>query len=232
MEKDLSRREKENDKLNNNYVTFYDLQAALPCPVGQASSFYYVSKLNVYNLTFVCPIDSSATCFVWHEGEAKRGANEIGSCVYKYLKKLNETAVLQEKMVNIIFYTDNCSGQNKNKFLFALYLYAVSTLSSINGITHKYLIRGHTQNDADNVHSVIERQINRYKKAAAIFAPDQYVTLIRQAKKTGQAYHVEEMTHQDFLDIKDLAKQMKMKDIYKNENNDLVKTSDIKIFEV
>lgn len=171
-------------------------------------------------------------CYVWHEGEANRGANEIGTCVWNYLNGLKEKALLEEnKMVDVTFYTDNYSGQNKNNFLFALYLYAVSILPHINSITHKYLIRGHTQNDADNVHSVIEKQISRYKKSAATYAPDQYVTLIRQAKKTGQPYVVvKEMSHADFKDLKDLSKHMGVKELYKNENGDIVKISDIKVF--
>nr|CAH7723218.1 unnamed protein product [Callosobruchus chinensis] len=48
LETDLSRKEKEHDKNSNaNIVAVYDLQAVLPCPSGDANSFYYVSKLNV-----------------------------------------------------------------------------------------------------------------------------------------------------------------------------------------
>lgn len=50
-EKDLSRTEKEKDKKSSNIVAVYDLQAVLPCPVGDASTLYYVSKLNVFNFT-------------------------------------------------------------------------------------------------------------------------------------------------------------------------------------
>lgn len=51
QEKDLARIEKSTDKESPNaVVAVYDLQAALPCPQGDSSSFYYVSKLNVYNL--------------------------------------------------------------------------------------------------------------------------------------------------------------------------------------
>ncbi|CAG9771393.1 unnamed protein product [Ceutorhynchus assimilis] len=232
-EKDLSRKEREKDKEENKLIVSFDLQATLPCPLGNASSFYYTSKLNVYNLTFVSSTKNDVVCYIWHEGEANRGANEIGSCVWHYLNGLKKKALIEEnKMVDVTFYTDNCSGQNKNKFLYALYLSAVSVLPHINSIMHKYLIRGHTQNDAENVHSVIEKQISRYKKAAAIYAPDQYVTLIRQAKKTGQPYVVEELSHGDFKDLKDLSEQMAVKELYKNENGDLVKTSDIKVFEV
>lgn len=185
QEKELSRIERENDKKAGKNIVTYDLQATLPCPIGNASSFYYVSKMNMFNLTFAA--GKEVDCYVWHEAEGKRGANEIGSCVWHYLNNVNNKAINDGKLIDIIFYTDNCSGQNKNRFLFSLYLFAVNNLSNINIITHKYLIRGHTQNDADNVHSVIERQIRRYKKSAAVYVPDQYITLIRQAKKNWSA---------------------------------------------
>ncbi|CAF4948281.1 unnamed protein product [Pieris macdunnoughi] len=80
-EKDLSRQNKEDDKRftpDNCIVLVYDFQAAMPCPRGDASNFYNVSKLNTYNFT-ICDIKSKDTAFyVWHEGEAKRGATEIG----------------------------------------------------------------------------------------------------------------------------------------------------------
>nr|CAI5838438.1 unnamed protein product [Callosobruchus analis] len=66
-EKELSRQEKEKDKRSVDKVTaVFDLQAALPCPQADSSKFYYVSKLNTYNLT-ICELQSTETnCFIWH----------------------------------------------------------------------------------------------------------------------------------------------------------------------
>lgn len=52
-EKELGRKEKDQDKKKdtNFIVASFDLQAVLPAPIGQASIFYYKSKLNCYNLT-------------------------------------------------------------------------------------------------------------------------------------------------------------------------------------
>lgn len=81
----------------------------------------------------------------------------------------------------MIFYSDNCSGQQKNKFMATLYLYAVTYLS-ISSITHKYLIVGHTQHEGDSVHSVIEKQKTRLLKSGSIYSPQQWVTVIQSAK--------------------------------------------------
>lgn len=190
-EKKLSRLEKEIDKKSNCVTAVYDLQAVLPCPLGNASSFYYVSKLNVFNLTvYNLQTSNDVQCYVWHEGQANRGANDIGSCILNYLKDLQQNAMETESnsQLNVIFYSDNCARQQKNKFILAMYLYAVLNFSHINSITHKYLITGHTKNEGDNVHSVIEQHIKKSKKSGPIYVPEQYVTLIRTAKKSGNPY--------------------------------------------
>nr|CAH7748207.1 unnamed protein product [Callosobruchus chinensis] len=87
-EKTLAREEKERDKSSNKHVAVYDLQATLPCPKGETSNFYYISKLNVYNFTIFNLKTKDVECYVWHEGHAHRGADEIGTCVLKYLENL------------------------------------------------------------------------------------------------------------------------------------------------
>ncbi|XP_055905287.1 uncharacterized protein LOC129940814 [Eupeodes corollae] len=114
-EKILSREEKERDKESaneTNIVAVYDLQAVLQCPKGESSNFYYVSKLNIFNFT-ICQLKSKeVNCFVWHEGAAGRGANEIGSCVFMYLKSLQENST---QSFDVVFYSDNCCGQQKKQ---------------------------------------------------------------------------------------------------------------------
>ncbi|KAK4882693.1 hypothetical protein RN001_006012 [Aquatica leii] len=89
-------------------------------------------------------------CFIWHEGEGSRGVNEIGTCVLKYLETLG-----QEKPV--IFYCDNCSGQNKNKFMVSVLMNAVLKLRTPS-ITLNFLTVRHTQTEGDMMHSLIEKQ--------------------------------------------------------------------------
>ncbi|XP_030762052.1 uncharacterized protein LOC115886868 [Sitophilus oryzae] len=210
IEKDLSRQEKAHDKENSpdtTIVAVYDLQAVLQCPRGDVSCFYYTSKLNVFNLTVYEIKTNTAKCFVWDESQANRGVCEIGTCLLKYVQSLETYADQNEnKVIDIIFFSDNCCGQQKNRFMLATYFYIVQNYAYVNSITHKFLIKGHTQNEGDSVHSVIERQITRSLKSGPIYVPDQYVTLIRTAKKTGQPYAVEELNHESFFDLKDLAK--------------------------
>lgn len=89
--------------------------------------------------------------------------------------------------------------------MLAMYQYAVNVLPKLRSVTHKFLIKGHTQNEGDSVHSTIQRNIIRALKSSPIFVPDQYITLIKTAKKKGTPYTVKELTHESFFDLKSLA---------------------------
>lgn len=232
VEKELARQEKKKDKEVTGGTTFvlcYDLQAVFQCPKGDISVFYYKSKLNVFNLTFFDLKSTDVYCFVWHEGEADRGVNEIGSCVLKVIEEKALSA--KEEPIDLIFYTDNCGGQQKNKFMIKLYQYAVQNFPKINSITHKFLVKGHTQNEGDCAHSLIEREVKRSLKAAPIYTPEHFVTIIRSAKKTGRPYKVFEMTHEDFFDIKNLPGCPET-GCLKNKLKEVVKISKIAVLKV
>lgn len=124
---------------------------------------------------------------MWDESNGHRDVNELGSCVLLFMKKY-----LERGITDIIFYSDNCCGQQKNKFMISLYLYAVNFLN-IKSVTHKYLIRGHTQNEGDSDHSLIERNMKRLKKSGPIFLPETFITGIRTAKKSGEPFKVKEI---------------------------------------
>jgi hypothetical protein len=133
----LARLEKNNDKetaLTNKQIMFcsFDLQAVPPLPNGNVSTFYYKSKLNVYNFTIFNISEKNGFCYMWHEGEAKRGANEIATCIFKYIEKY---CVGKE----IIFYSDNCSAQNKNKYLIVYVPAEIIALST----ARRQLVRCH-----------------------------------------------------------------------------------------
>lgn len=227
-EKELSRIEKNEDKQKGQksyVVACYDLQAVLPLPIGKTSSFYYKSKLNVCNFT-ICELNKdNSYCYVWSEVDALRGANEIGSCVLKFITEKCQT--VDDPNLEIIFYSDNCCGQQKNQFMFSLYMYALANLS-IKSITHKFLISGHTQNENDNVHSVIEKSVKKFLKSSPIFVPDQYITLIQTARKRGNSYNVNAMSYSDFYNLKDFVQQCGIK-FNKNTDGDAVRLSEIKI---
>lgn len=96
------------------------------------------------------------------------------------------------------FSSDNCAGQNGNRIVFALYLLAAKEFGVT--VTHRFMEKGHTQNEGDSVHALVERESER----RMIYVPDEWFFLVRWAKTEGMPYNVREMTSQDFYNFKDL----------------------------
>lgn len=201
----LSREEKSKDanlaREGSLIVACFDLQAVLQVPCGDISVLYYKRKLNCFNFTIFDVGKKEGFCFFWNESIAKRGVNEIGSCIQIFLQENCQT------QQPVVFYSDNAAGQNKNKAIASLYLFAVQTLS-IPRITHKYLVSGHSQNEGDSMHATIERQKKRSLKSGPIYTPTQWTPLIQTAKKVGKPYSVRELATENFNDLKKLAKEM------------------------
>lgn len=86
----------------------------------------------------------------------------------------------------------------------------------------------YTQNENDSVHSVIEKAVKKCLRSGPVYTPDQYVTIIRTARKKGNPYNVTEMCYSDFVDIKNLTEACGGQ-FSKNTEGETVKTSDIKI---
>ena len=100
-------------------VTF-DLQSVLQVPSSDASLMYYKRKLCCYNFTvYEQAAPNDAHCYLWSEVDGKRGSNEIGSCLLKYLMTLPST------VEEVSMFSDTCGGQNRNQNVAAVLLYAV-----------------------------------------------------------------------------------------------------------
>lgn len=49
-----------------------------------------------------------------------------------------------------VFYCDNCSARNKNRYYISMFWYGIN-LFNLESAEHKYLEKGHTQNEGDSV---------------------------------------------------------------------------------
>lgn len=55
---------------------------------------------------------------------------------------------------------------------------------------------------------MIEKAVSKALKSGPIYTPTEYTRIIRAAKKTGSPYQVTELSHTDFIDWKDVTKQV------------------------
>ena len=180
-------------------VFCFDLEKVLELPYANVSSMYYKRKLAVYNLSIFDICTKEATCYMWPETVAGRGSSEISSCVYDYISKRGE-----EGYTRISMYSDKCGGQNRNRGMVTMMLEAVQQ-TPVKQITHRFFESGHSQNENDSVHSVIERA---RKRCVPILTPDEYCVVARMAAQT-RPYTVVEMGESDFKDFKKTSESLK-----------------------
>ena len=96
-------------------------------------------------------------------------------------------------------------------------------------ITHYFLESGHSQNEGDSVHAVIDKAV----KNLDVFTPQQYYILMRSTRKSAEPYKVKEMDYTDFLDYKGLANDTKLSlNWEKYQHGETVRWSEVKVLQV
>lgn len=179
-------------------ITF-DLQSVLQLPFSAVSSFYYVRKLCIYNLT-IYDAKGEAFCNVWSEINGKRGSNEIGSIILKYIQ-----SEIPENATELSMFSDTCGGQNRNQQMAAALLYAVQN-THLQIIEQKFLESGHSHMECDSMHAAIEYA----SKNREIFMLRDWIDVFRKARSkrkdvSNEPYKINELTFRDFWDLHSLS---------------------------
>lgn len=187
--KERAREEKTADKNNldpETSVFTFDLQAVLLSPSLKASALYYKTKLKVHNFTLYDIRNNDGYCYIWHECEGGLSANEFCSILQHFIEHY-----IPHNVKHVIFWSDGCTNQNRNAIL-ANALLQIAVQKEIT-ITQKYLEKGHTQMEADSMHSTIERQLRNRE----IYSPAQYIDICRNAR-LNKPYIVNYLDHSIF----------------------------------
>ncbi|XP_052218286.1 uncharacterized protein LOC127835889 isoform X3 [Dreissena polymorpha] len=212
--KDLVKAEKTKDKekaklVNTMCVASFDLEQILQTPHSFESCLFYKRRLNSYNFTLYDMGNSNGYCYVWNETIAKRGGCEIASCVKLFIEQKSS-----EGVKDFVFYSDNCLGQNKNKFYLSMLWFCLHKYN-LKSITHNYLEKGHTFSENDSIHAAIENA----SRNISIYTTPQWAATIRTSRRKNP-YSVREMSLFDFQDFKLLSSLLKNFD--KNTDGDKV----------
>lgn len=172
-------------------VSSFDLQKVLNTPHGDNILLYYTRKFTVFNFTIYESSTQNGFCYTWGECDGKRGAKEIGSCIYKYLQNVDERGIKK-----VIFYCDCCSGQNRNKTILSIFKGFLTVSKNIEVIQINYLLPGHSYMPVDSMHSVIEREVRKI----IVWSPTQWSSYIESARKNPRPYNVNVLEFTDFID--------------------------------
>ena len=93
-------------------------------------------------------------CLLWDESLAKRGSNEIGSSLMKYIK-------IHQYLENVFLISDACGGQIRNQYVTLLCLYLTQTLPNIKTIDHMFMVHGHSHMAVDSMHARIKNKSDK-----------------------------------------------------------------------
>ncbi|PSN41200.1 hypothetical protein C0J52_04184 [Blattella germanica] len=145
--------------------------------------------------------------FVWNEFIGKRGCDEIGSCVLKYIKCRNI------KNRNLVILSDNCPGQNKNWTIAALWHHLVLT-NTFDSIEHKFLLPGHS-------HLPCDRDFGRIEKCKRlhyqnVYSTEEWCEVIRKSNKK-KPYLATLMTQKYVLPITNYTAEITKKTVCDKE---------------
>lgn len=190
-------------------VISFDLQQALPIPQLTVGKAFYLRKAWMYNLGIHDGASGRGHMYMWTENVAKRGSDEIASCILKYLKDYPPVP-----NNNLIVFTDNCGGQNKNWTLMALWLYLVRT-NVYKSIEHRFLVSGHTHLPSDRDFAAIEKH-KRY--VSQVYTPEGWVEVVKNSK-TKNPFMVYEMSQDDFFSFDNISKSINRKQFTENKEN-------------
>lgn len=146
---------------------------------NQPGDVYYFSPLRVYLFGVVDNAThddiSRINSYIWCEGDADRGGNNICSCLLKDFRSRGYFNQKQKGTLTII--ADNCSGQNKNRHVIRFLMWMVE-MEVFPKITLFFLIKGHTKNACDRMFNLLKMGYH----CKDIFTVDQLLEILNENK--------------------------------------------------
>ena len=177
-------------KQDNAVLTLtFDFQQNFPLLHIPVSDIFYMQQLWMYAFGIHSCSDNHVKMYFWPESLAKRGSDEVISCLHNFL------STVPEGVTTLFLYSDGCPGQNKNSNVMH-YLYTLVCSGKFLKITHTFPVRGHSflPNDRD-----FGRTAMRKRKCERIYTCEQWMEVIRKAR-TRKPFEVVPCDNTTFLD--------------------------------
>jgi len=128
----------------------YGQSIEVPHTTDQLGGTFYLHMRNFHLFGICSALENTHTFYTYDEREAGKGSNEVISFLHDFLA----TRTIQTP--NIRIHADNCTGQNKNKYVM-WYLVWLAATGRVRRIEYKFMIKGHT-------HFIVDSGIGYAKK--------------------------------------------------------------------
>ena len=174
--------------------------------------------MNTFNETCYNVGNKCGQCYLWNETDAARGSNEIATIIYKYISSHND-------IEEIAMFSDTCGGENRNQQMVTMCMYCVEKLPKLQKIEHKFFEPGHSEMEADSMHSTIKRA----SKYSEIHVPFDWDNVCRSARHNPSPYLVQRLSYADFLNWKKYSTERGWTNFKKNSDGEQVSWRKIRI---
>ncbi|CAH1380009.1 unnamed protein product, partial [Tenebrio molitor] len=159
----------------------------LPLPHIPTNPVFFSRQLWYYIST------NEAAMYTYHEGQAKKGANEVTSMLLHYL---NNRALPSR---NIVLFSDGCPGQNKNNVMLHFLYMLVHCLKIFDTVNYIFPMRGHSYLPNDQDFSLIEK---KKRKVGKVEIPHEWDKLILNARANPSPFDLVKVDTSRIYDIK------------------------------
>lgn len=160
---------------NNEKVVglVFDFMQNIELPKIPVQDVFYLRQLTVQVFCVYNTKTKLSHYYVYHEGKAHKGSNDVTSFLMDYI------STLPSQVEELHLFSDNCWGQNKNHTLSKVCL-ALCDLGRFKVVKQFYPLRGHSYNPCDRSFSMIKRPI---RKQDRIYTPKEICELIVNSSK-------------------------------------------------
>lgn len=186
---------------NDTEVLTFELQRPFEIPCLTVDETYDWKQLWLFNLCVFDQLRGKAYMYVWDESIAKKGPEEIASCLLKHIN-----TIIPKTTKKIILYSKQSSLYRNMKLSLMLKKicdYSQEFKSTI--IEQRFFLSGHDSNDCNWCFEAIDKQ---RKTASNLFTPDDWIKIIASTKRGNTSFVVSKMTENNFFSVEKLIKLM------------------------
>jgi len=171
----------------------FDFMQNVHLPEVPVQDLFYLTQLNVNIFGIHNLKTGKAIYYIYHEGIAKKGPNEVCSFLLDYVDNYVPKSVQQLRL-----YSDNCPGQNKHHPIIRMCM-ALTETGRFATVEQFYPVRGHSFLPNDRDFGLIKKKLRRHDR---VFSVHQYTEMIASASASHK-FTVKEVITADILNFKD-----------------------------
>lgn len=181
-------------------ILTFELQRPLEIPMLPVDESYDLRPLWLSNLCIFDELCKKAHMYVWDETIAKRGPEEVGSCLIEHIWN-----TIPKTTKKVILYSDATGLYRNIQIIIMLGKLFDSENHDLQTIEHRFFFEGHSMNDCNRCFNTIEKEM---RKSEGLFTLNDWIQFISLASGTKQNFNVKKMDGADFFSVESIMKHV------------------------